>query len=189
MCSKRSVRKSGCRCRSHAYRKTEYDHSGGSRRRHDGGCYRSDGTDGTDGTDRTDRLKSERTFPMLVSPVGRFLYSKFIRISNSCRRRFDIRVWRWGYCRIDGFGKTGKRVESTVKMCLVVVLSLYPGLRQAGKTGVRTGSRIARKNGESSEYRNRQVNSLDCGGGCPFLWRLGSRCWPGLTTDRRTMSG
>ena len=46
------------------------------------------------------------------------VFSKFIRILNSCRRRFDIRVWRWGYCRIDGFGKTGKRVESAVKMCL-----------------------------------------------------------------------
>lgn len=120
------VRKSGCRCRSHAYRKTEYDHSGGSRRRHDGGCCCSDGTD---------RLKSERIFPMLVSPVGRFLYSKFIRISNSCRRRFDIRVWRRIHCRIDGFGETGKRVESTVKMCLgrPVALSRIKASRENGR--------------------------------------------------------
>lgn len=39
-----------------------------ARRRHDGGCCCSDGTD---------RLKSERIFPMLISPVGRFLYFCF----------------------------------------------------------------------------------------------------------------
>ena len=136
------VRKSGCRCRSHAYRKTEYDHSGGSRRRDDGGCYRSDGTDGTDGTDR---LKSERIFPMLVSPVGRFLYSKFIRISNSCRRRFDIRVWRWGYCRIDGFGKTGKRVESAVKMCLS---------RPVALSRIGFYDKVSRENGRQNRFED-----------------------------------
>ena len=40
-------------------------------------------------------------------------------------------------------------------------------VRQVGKTGVRTGSRIARKNGESSEYLNRQVNSLRLRGRVP----------------------
>lgn len=46
-----------------------------------------------------------------------------------------FRVWRWGYCRIDGFGKTGKRVESAVKMCLgrPVALSRIKASRKNGR--------------------------------------------------------